>query len=55
MPIRADYVGKNIPTARHEKIQVHLIETDGSDEVAIVSPANNGKNSNGQPEKLESR
>jgi pyrimidine operon attenuation protein/uracil phosphoribosyltransferase len=41
MPIRADYVGKNIPTARHEEIQVHLVETDGSDEVAIITPPNN--------------
>ena len=40
MPIRADYVGKNIPSARHEEIQVHLMETDGIDEVAIT-PANN--------------
>ena len=37
MPIRPDYVGKNIPSARHEEIQVHLVETDGIDEVAIVS------------------
>lgn len=37
MPIRADYVGKNLPSARHEEIQVRLIETDGRDEVAIVS------------------
>jgi pyrimidine operon attenuation protein/uracil phosphoribosyltransferase len=36
MPIRADYVGKNIPSARHEEIQVRLKETDGRDEVAIV-------------------
>ena len=36
MPIRADYVGKNIPSARHEEIQVRLVETDGIDEVAIV-------------------
>jgi pyrimidine operon attenuation protein/uracil phosphoribosyltransferase len=41
MPIRADYVGKNIPSARHEDIQVRLLETDGRDEVAIVSPLNN--------------
>ena len=46
MPIRADYVGKNIPSARHEDIQVRLTETDGRDEVAIVS-APNGKTSNG--------
>lgn len=36
MPIRPDYVGKNIPSARHEEIQVHLMESDGVDEVAIV-------------------
>jgi pyrimidine operon attenuation protein/uracil phosphoribosyltransferase len=39
MPIRADYVGKNMPSARRETIQVHLEETDGADEVAIVSAA----------------
>jgi len=39
MPIRADYVGKNIPSSKHEKIQVKLMETDGVDEVAIVSVA----------------
>ena len=52
MPIRADYVGKNIPSARHEEIQVRLVETDGVDEVAIVSTANN-RPATGQPEKLE--
>jgi len=41
MPIRADFVGKNIPSARHEDIKVHLVETDGIDEVAIISPPNN--------------
>jgi len=41
MPIRPDYVGKNIPSARHEEIQVQLVETDGVDEVAIVSPDTN--------------
>jgi pyrimidine operon attenuation protein/uracil phosphoribosyltransferase len=40
MPIRADYVGKNIPSSRHEEIKVRLMETDGIDEVAIVSIAN---------------
>jgi pyrimidine operon attenuation protein/uracil phosphoribosyltransferase len=54
MPIRADYVGKNIPSARHEDIQVRLIETDGQDEVAIISPSN-GKGGISQTEKLESR
>ena len=41
MPIRADYVVKNIPSSRKEVIQVHLVETDGIDEVAIISVANN--------------
>jgi pyrimidine operon attenuation protein/uracil phosphoribosyltransferase len=36
LPIRADYVGKNIPTARNEEIQVHVSETDGIDEVVIL-------------------
>ncbi len=35
LPIRADYVGKNIPSARHEEIQVRLLEIDGVDEVVI--------------------
>jgi pyrimidine operon attenuation protein/uracil phosphoribosyltransferase len=37
MPIRADYVGKNIPSSRHEDIRVRLEETDGTDEVAITN------------------
>ncbi len=37
LPIRADYVGKNMPSSRHEEIQVKLEETDGVDEVAIIS------------------
>jgi len=40
MPIRPDYVGKNIPSSKHEEIQVKLVETDGIDEVSIVSIAN---------------
>ena len=36
LPIRADYVGQNIPTAPNEVVRVRLIETDGVDEVAIV-------------------
>lgn len=35
LPIRADYVGKNIPTARNEKINVFLKEHDGMNEVVI--------------------
>jgi len=41
MPIRADYVGRNIPSSRHEEIQVHLTETDDMDEVLIVSQEEN--------------
>lgn len=37
MPIRADYVGRNIPSSRHEQIQVQLEETDGIDRVAIIT------------------
>ena len=35
LPIRADYVGKNVPTARNEQIAVLLAETDGRDGVAL--------------------
>jgi pyrimidine operon attenuation protein/uracil phosphoribosyltransferase len=35
LPIRADYVGKNIPTSRTESVKVHLSEIDGSDEVLL--------------------
>ena len=37
VPIRADYVGKNIPTSRVEQVEVHLAETDGSDEVLLLN------------------
>lgn len=37
LPIRADYVGKSVPSARDEQIAVRLKETDGVDEVAIIS------------------
>lgn len=36
LPIRADFVGKNVPTSTNETIQVKLTETDGSDEVLIA-------------------
>jgi pyrimidine operon attenuation protein/uracil phosphoribosyltransferase len=35
LPIRADFVGKNLPTASSERISVNLIEVDGIDEVVI--------------------
>ena len=35
LPIKADYVGKNLPTSRNESVSVRLTETDGEDEVVI--------------------
>jgi pyrimidine operon attenuation protein/uracil phosphoribosyltransferase len=36
IPVRADYVGKNVPTSQKETVEVRLVEVDGSDEVVIV-------------------
>ena len=36
LPIRADYVGKNLPTAANESVQVRLRERDGCDEVVLI-------------------
>jgi len=36
LPIRADYVGKNLPTAQSEKVKVFLKETDGRDAVELI-------------------
>jgi len=36
LPIRPDYIGKNVPTSRQEWIEVHLSETDGEDSVRIL-------------------
>ena len=36
LPIRADYIGKNLPSAKHERISVRLLEHDGIDEVTIA-------------------
>ena len=38
LPFRPDYVGKNLPTARGERVNVRLEETDGIDEVTISEP-----------------
>ena len=35
LPIKADYVGKNVPTSRKESVQVRLEELDGVDEVSV--------------------
>ena len=36
LPIRPDYVGKNLPTHRGERVNVHVAELDGVDEVTIT-------------------
>ena len=36
LPIRPDYVGKNLPTSRGEHVHVRLQELDGVDEIAIA-------------------
>ena len=36
LPVKADYVGKNIPTSQNEEVLVHLNENDASDEVLVV-------------------
>ncbi len=36
LPVRADYVGKNVPTAVNESVQVRLRESDGRDEVVVA-------------------
>jgi pyrimidine operon attenuation protein/uracil phosphoribosyltransferase len=37
LPIKADYVGKNLPTSLEESVQVYLQETDGRDEVVLLA------------------
>ena len=39
LPIRADYVGKNIPTSLRESVHVRVVEVDGTDEVVIGEDA----------------
>jgi pyrimidine operon attenuation protein/uracil phosphoribosyltransferase len=43
MPIRADYIGKNIPSSRNEIIKVQIVEIDGVDEVLITGSGNTTK------------
>jgi len=38
LPIKADFVGKNVPTSADESIRVHLREVDGEDEVLLMHP-----------------
>ena len=39
LPIKADYVGKNLPTSLEESVQVKLLESDGQDEVVLEQAA----------------
>ena len=39
LPIRADYVGKNVPTSRRQQVRVHLAEVDGADQVLVTEEA----------------
>ena len=43
LPIRADYIGKNMPSSSDEDVQVKLEENDGRDEVAIITRPKAGK------------
>ena len=36
LPIKADYIGKNIPTSQDEEVVLHMSENDGTDEVIVV-------------------
>ncbi len=51
LPIRADYVGKNVPTASDEQVEVRLEETDGVDEVLLLrgGPATGGNATRERP------
>ena len=42
LPIRPDYVGKNLPTARGERIQVQLVEVDEVDQILLVPSPEEG-------------
>jgi len=42
LPVRADYVGKNVPTSLRERVEVRLVEQDGRDEVMIEESVNGG-------------
>ena len=44
LPIRPDYVGKNLPTARGERVQVQLVEVDEVDRIVLLSEAEEGSN-----------
>ncbi len=43
LPIRADHVGKNVPTSRDEVIKVHLREVDGGDDEVVIDRRDAGE------------
>lgn len=47
LPIRADHVGKNVPSSADEQVVVRVEEVDGRDEVVIVGPVRSGAGSGG--------
>jgi pyrimidine operon attenuation protein/uracil phosphoribosyltransferase len=57
LPIRADYIGKNIPTSRREEIKVLLAETDERDEVIIIkgNPSEPSARTDDKKEPLEEK
>ncbi|NNH54101.1 bifunctional pyr operon transcriptional regulator/uracil phosphoribosyltransferase PyrR [Promicromonospora citrea] len=42
LPIRADYVGKNLPTSRTERVRVRLADVDGVPDSVVISPTASG-------------
>jgi pyrimidine operon attenuation protein/uracil phosphoribosyltransferase len=55
LPIRADYVGKNIPTALTERVRVRLRETDGTDAVLLLRGPDMTRDHTSGPTRLEAR
>jgi pyrimidine operon attenuation protein / uracil phosphoribosyltransferase len=53
LPLRADYVGKNVPTSRSQQVRVHLVETDGIDEVLVTEA--DGLSGQGREHRSEER
>jgi pyrimidine operon attenuation protein/uracil phosphoribosyltransferase len=47
LPIRADYVGKNLPTSRSERVRVRLADVDGGADAVVISAASAGSTSAG--------
>jgi len=43
LPIKADYIGKNLPTSRKEGVKVLLSETDGVNEVVVTAAPAEGR------------